>query len=267
MLPRIVARKPNLLLKLVKELDAGKLRVIDLTQPLGPETPLLVLPAPWANTPAFRMWELSRYDERGPAWYWNAFESGEHTGTHLDAPIHWISGKDLPNNSVDRLETRTFLGPACVIDVAAQVKKNADYLLTPAAVRVWEKKHGRVPRGAWVLLRTGWARRSGSPDYFNVKKDGPHTPGWSAECSQFLAKDRDVLGVGVETIGTDAGQAATFQPPFSNHYFMHGSGKLGLAHLCNLELLPPTGAVVVAAPLKIVNGSGSPVRAFAISPA
>ena len=80
----------DLLLKLVTELDAGRLRVIDLTQPLGPETPLLVLPAPWANTPPFRMWELSRYDQRGPAWYWNAFETGEHTGTHLDAPIHWI---------------------------------------------------------------------------------------------------------------------------------------------------------------------------------
>lgn len=253
--------------QLLAELSSGQLKVIDLTQPLGPETPLLVLPAPWTNTPAFRMWELSRYDERGPAWYWNAFETGEHTGTHLDAPVHWISGKDLPDNTVDRLPASTFIGPACVIDVTSQVEKSADFLLTPDEVRAWEQQYGQIPRGAWVLLRTGWARRSGSSDYFNVKEDGPHTPGWSTECSKLLAVERDVLGVGVETVGTDAGQAARFTPPFSNHYFMHGSGKLGLAHLCNLERLSPTGAVVVAAPLKIVNGSGSPVRAFAISPA
>ena len=142
--------------------------------------------------------------------------------------------------------------------------RNADFLLTPDGVRAWESVHGRIPAGAWVLLRTGWASRAGTSGYHNARDDGPHTPGWSSECSRFLAVDRDVLGVGVETIGTDAGQAAGFTPPFSNHYFMHGSGKLGLAQLCNLEQLPATGAVVVAAPLKIVNGSGSPVRAFAI---
>jgi kynurenine formamidase len=257
----------HILLQFIEELNAGRLRVIDLTQPLSSDTPLLVLPAPWTNTPGFKMWELSRYDDRGPAWYWNAFETGEHTGTHLDAPIHWISGKDLPDNSVDRLPPSTFVGPACVIDVSEACAQDADFLLTPSDIERWEEAHGKIPRGAWVLLRAGWAERCGTPGYFNVREDGPHTPGWSTECSKFLAVDRDVLGVGVEMIGTDAGQAARFSPPFSNHYFMHGSGKLGLAHLCNLDQLPPTGAVVFAAPLKIVNGSGSPVRAFAIVPA
>ena len=93
-----------------------------------------------------------------------------------------------------------------------------------------------------------------------------HTPGFVKECSELLARDRDVLGVGVETVGTDAGRAATFDPPFPNHYVMHGSGKLGLAGLCNLDQLPPTGAVIIAAPLKIVNGSGSPLRVIAITP-
>ncbi len=251
------------LLQLVAELESGSLRIVDLTQPLSANTPLLPLPPQWNNTPPFKIWELSRYDERGPAWYWNAFETGEHTGTHLDAPIHWVSGKDLPDNSVDRLPARSFIGPACVIDVTAQCAANADFLLTPDGVVAWEAQHGKIPRGAWVLLRTGWSKRGGA-DFFNAKEDGPHTPGWSTACSVFLAKERDVLGVGVETIGTDAGQAAGFTPPFSNHYHMHGSGKLGLAYICNLDQLPPTGAVVVAAPLKIVNGSGSPVRAFAI---
>lgn len=101
-----------------------------------------------------------------------------------------------------------------------------------------------------------------------MQEDGhPHTPGFMKECSQFLAKERDILGVGVETVGTDAGCAGIFDPPFPNHYFMHGSGKFGLAGLCNLDQLPPTGAVVFAAPLKIVNGSGSPLRAIAITPA
>ena len=94
--------------------------------------------------------------------------------------------------------------------------------------------------------------------------DGPHSPGFDARASQLLALERDILGVGVETIGTDAGQAGTFHPPFPNHTIMHGAGKFGLASLCNLDQLPPTGAIVIAAPLKIVRGSGSPVRALAL---
>jgi kynurenine formamidase len=103
--------------------------------------------------------------------------------------------------------------------------------------------------------------------FLNVKSDGPHSPGFHKSTSELLAKDRDVLGVGVETVGTDAGQAGTFDPPFPNHTTMHGNGKFGLASLCNLDQLPATGAVVIAAPLKIVDGSGSPLRVLAISPA
>ena len=256
----------NALTELIAQLASGALRVVDLTQPLSAETPLLPLPSQWNNTPPFRMWELSRYDERGPAWYWNAFETGEHTGTHFDAPVHWISGRELPDNTVDRIPARKFVGPACVINVTDQVARDEDFLLTVADVERWEAAHGRIPAGAWVLLRTGWSKRRDPTQYINAREDGPHTPGWEKECSQLLAHQRDVLGVGVETVGTDAGRAATFDPPFSNHYFMHGSSKFGLAGLCNLDQLPPTGAVVIAAPLKIVNGSGSPVRAMAITP-
>ena len=256
----------NALTELIAQLASGALRVVDLTQPLSAETPLLPLPSQWNNTPPFRMWELSRYDERGPAWYWNAFETGEHTGTHFDAPVHWISGRELPDNTVDRIPARKFVGPACVINVTDQVARDEDFLLTVADVERWAAAHGRIPAGAWVLLRTGWSKRRDPTQYINAREDGPHTPGWEKECSQLLAHQRDVLGVGVETVGTDAGRAATFDPPFSNHYFMHGSSKFGLAGLCNLDQLPPTGAVVIAAPLKIVNGSGSPVRAMAITP-
>jgi kynurenine formamidase len=255
----------EILAQLLSELAAGRLRVVDLTQPLSAETPLLPLPRQWNNTPAFRLWQLSHYDERGPAWYWNAFETGEHTGTHFDAPVHWVSGKDLPDNSVDRIPATQFIGAACVLDVTREAARDADFLVTPGTIQEWEKKHGRIPSGAWVLLRTEWSRRHGA-DYINLKDDGPHAPGWTPAASEFLAKQRDVLGVGVETVGTDAGQAAKLVPPFPNHFIMHGSGKFGLAGLCNLDQLPATGAVVIAAPLKIVGGSGSPLRVIAITP-
>jgi kynurenine formamidase len=219
----------NVLAKLLEELSAGRLRVVDLTQPLSPQTPLLPLPPQFNNTPAFRIWALSRYDERGPAWYWNAFETGEHTGTHFDAPVHWVSGKDLPDNTVDRIPPKKFVGPACVIDISAEVAENPNYLLRLERVRQWEEQYGRIPAGAWFLLRTDWSKRADPKDYINLKENGPHTPGLAKESSAFLAQQRDVLGVGVETVGTDAGQAATFDPPFPNHYLMHGSGKFGSA--------------------------------------
>jgi kynurenine formamidase len=256
----------EILSQLISELAAGRLRVVDLTQPLSAETPLLPLPPQWNNTPPFSLKELSRYDERGPAWYWNAFETGEHAGTHFDAPVHWISGKDLPNNTVDRIPPAQFVGPACVVDVTQEVARDSNFLVTPELLRAWEKTNGKIPAASWILLRTGWSKRASSSEYINLKGDGPHTPGWAPEASQFLARERDVLGVGVETVGTDAGQAAKMQPPFPNHFIMHGSGKFGLAGLCNLDQLPVTGAVVIAAPLKIVGGSGSPLRVIASTP-
>jgi kynurenine formamidase len=137
----------------------------------------------------------------------------------------------------------------------------------PEHVAAWESKHGRIPAGSWVLLRTGWSARTDAAAFLNVRDDGPHSPGFHQTTSQLLAKDRDVLGVGVETVGTDAGQAGRFDPPFPNHGIMHGAGKFGLASLCNLDKLPPTGAIVIAAPLKLVKGSGSPLRVVAIAPA
>jgi kynurenine formamidase len=136
----------------------------------------------------------------------------------------------------------------------------------PEHVVAWEATHGRIPAGAWVLLRTGWSKRTSAKEFLNVTDDGPHTPGFHQSTSTMLATERDVTGVGVETVGTDAGQAGTFDPPFPNHSIMHGAGKFGLASLCNLDQLPATGAVVIAAPLRIVNGSGSPLRVLAIAP-
>ncbi len=257
----------SILTQLIEELNDGRLTVVDLTQPLGPDTPVIGLPPIFGSSPGVTMQVISRFDDKGPAWYWNTISMGEHTGTHFDAPVHWITGKDLADNACDTIPVRRFIGPACVIDVTAEVERNHDFLLLPEHVTAWEEEHGRIPAGSWVLLRTGWSRRTDAASFLNVKDDGPHSPGFHASTSQLLATDRDVLGVGVETVGTDAGQAGGFDPPFPNHGTMHGAGKFGLASLRNLDKLPATGAIVIAAPLKLVGGSGSPLRVLAITPA
>jgi kynurenine formamidase len=251
---------------LIRALQNAEIEVVDLTADLSPDTPLLPLPPQWPNTPPFQLHEISRYDERGPAWYWNWFSTGEHTGTHFDAPIHWVSGRDLPKNTVDLLPPRLFIGPACVLDVTAESKTNPDFLVDVSFIEKWERINGSIPVRSWILLRSGWSKRKTPAEYLNMDENGPHTPGWTREASLFLAEERDVLGVGVETVGTDAGQAARFDPPFCNHFVMHGHGKFGLASLTNLDRLPLTGSVVIAAPLKIVRGSGSPVRVIALKP-
>lgn len=256
----------NALSLLVEELNKGSIKVVDLTQPLDPDTPVIELPPIFAQSPSFTMETISRYDDNGPAWYWNTIHLGEHTGTHFDAPVHWITGKDLPNNTLDTLPVRNLIGPACVIDTSADVAENEDFLLTRGRVLAWEAEHSQIPAGAWLLLRTDWSKREGKEAFLNAGEDGPHSPGFEPDCVRFLAYKRDVLGVGVETVGTDAGQAGGFEPPFPAHNIMQGAGKFGLASLCNLDQLPATGAVVIASPLKIVDGSGSPVRVLALTP-
>jgi kynurenine formamidase len=257
----------SVLTQLVEELREGRIKIVDLSQPLGPETPVIGLPPVFAPSPRCSIEVISRYDDRGPAWYWNTLHLGEHTGTHFDAPIHWVTGKDLPGNACDTIPPGRFVGPAAVIDVAEEAARNHDFLLMPEHIEAWEGRHGRIPATSWVLLRTGWSRRRDPKEFLNVGQDGPHSPGFHRTASELLARERNILGVGVETVGTDAGQAGKFDPPFPNHTIMHGAGKFGLTSLCNLDQVPATGAVVIAAPLKIVGGSGSPVRVLALVPA
>jgi kynurenine formamidase len=266
-MPQEAEHVHSVLAQLLQELAAGRLQVVDLTSPLGPETPVIDLPPQFAPSPSLTMTVISRYDERGPAWYWNVLNLGEHSGTHFDAPIHWVTGKDLPNNATDSIPPGKFVGPACVIDVMAEVARDPDFLLTVARVEMWEGEHGRIPAGAWVLVRSGWSQKTGREAFLGIGPDGlAHSPGFEPTCSRWLATERDILGVGVETVGTDAGLAGGFEPPFPSHTFMHGNGRFGLTSLQHLDQLPPTGALVIAAPLKIVGGSGSPLRVLAITP-
>jgi kynurenine formamidase len=254
------------LMNFARSLASGSIRVIDLTQPLTMTTPILPLPPEFGQSWPFRMEEISKYDDRGPAWYWNNFSCGEHTGTHFDAPIHWVTGKDFPENATDTIPPEKFIAPACVIDVVHEVSGNHDFLLTKEHALAWEKSHGKIPAGSWVLMRSDWSKRNMEKEFLNVQEDGCHIPGPHPDLVSFLIEERDVIGWGTEGIGTDAGQAFTLSPPFPCHAGMHGSNRFGLASLMNLDQLPPTGAVLITPPLKIVNGSGSPCRVLALVP-
>src|SRR6202044_1975604 len=147
------------LAQLAGAIVAGRIRVVDLTVPLESATPTIQLPPPFAPSKPFSLEEISRYDARGPAWCWNNIACGEHTGTHFDAPIHWVTGKDYPNNATHNIPVDRFIGPACVIDVAESPRGNVDFLLTVEVIEAWEARNGRIPSHAWVLVRTDWSKR------------------------------------------------------------------------------------------------------------
>jgi kynurenine formamidase len=248
---------------LLEGLSSGAIDVVDLTAPLSSDTPIIQLPPEFGQTQRFELEEISRYDDRGPAWYWNNFRSGEHTGTHFDAPNHWVSGREL--DDVASVPARRLIGPAVVLDFSAEVADNPDFLLEVDHVRAWEADHGPLPEGGWLLYRTGWdARSADQASFLNADETGPHTPGLSVECARWLAEEAPILGLGTETVGTDAGAAHSFDPAFPCHSFLLGNGKYGLTQLQRLAELPPTGAVVIAGPLPIVSGSGSPARVLAL---
>jgi kynurenine formamidase len=260
----MMAAAQQLLTEFVDGLASQRVRIVDLAQTLSPRFPQIVLPPEFDQCAPFRIEEISRYDERGPAWYWSNFSCGEHTGTHFDAPVHWITGRDLPENSTDTILPRHFVAPACVVDCSEEAARDSDFLLTADHLRAWESKHGRIKPRSWLLMRTDWSKRQDPLAYQNFDEVGQHTPGPDASAIKFLIEQRDVIGFGSETIGTDAGQAAHFRPPYPCHTFMHGAGRFGLQCLANLDQLPPFGALIIAAPLKILRGSGSPLRVLAI---
>jgi kynurenine formamidase len=253
----------SVLSALAEAIRSATVDVIDLTAPLSSSTPILQLPEPFGNTVPFTLKEISRYDERGPAWYWNDISTGEHTGTHFDAPIHWVTGRD--GQDVSQVPLTRLIAPAAVLDFSAQAAADADFLLEVDHIKEWESQHGALPEGGWLLYRTGWDARSHDQDTFlNANETGPHTPGVSVECARWIAQEAPVTGFGVETVGTDAGAAHSFDPPFPCHSSMLGADKYGLTQLQNLALLPPQGAMIIVSPLPITGGSGSPCRALAL---
>lgn len=249
--------------KLTMALGDGSVEFLDLTTPLGRETPILSLPEPFANTVGLSLSAVSSFDDAGPGWAWNDVTVGEHAGTHLDAPVHWISGRD--GKSVDQIEPARLIGPAVVIDKTAEVARNPDFLLEPADFEQWEDENGPLPDNCWIIFRTGWSARGGNAaDFINADDSGSHTPGVSPAGARWIAANERVSGFGVETVGIDAGQAAAFDPMFPVHWFLLGADKYGITSLRQVDKLPVTGATLVVAPLPIVGGTGSPARVFAL---
>lgn len=257
----------HLLKNLGAMLASGGVEIVDCSGVLGPNTPLLKLPPELAvDTPKIEMHKISEYDDNGPFWAWNWLKLGEHSGTHFDAPHHWITGKDYPDGYTDTLDVQRLVAPVNVIDCAAQTAENPDFLLTADHVKAWEAEHGEIGEGEWVVMRTDWDARADSEERFlNANETGPHSPGPTVDCIEYLLS-RKIVGWGTQCIGTDAGQAGGMEPPFPAHNLLHKENCFGLASLCNLSRLPAKGAILIAAPLKIENGTGSPIRALALVP-
>ncbi|MDW4500338.1 aminotransferase class V-fold PLP-dependent enzyme [Sulfitobacter sp. D35] len=252
-------------------LSGGGLKVVDCTAPLGPDTPILRLPKGFAkDTPKVEIHKISEYDADGPFFAWNWLKLGEHSGTHFDAPHHWLSGKDFPDGFTDTLDVQRLIAPANVIDCSADCAADSDFLLDVDRVRAWEAQHGEIRPGEWVLMRSDWDRRAEDEEAFlnddpDPLEDGSHSPGPTTQCIDYLLS-KGIVGWGSQCIGTDAGMAGKFSPPYPAHNYLHRDNCFGLASLANLDQLPPKGAILIVTPLKIERGTGSPVRALALVP-
>lgn len=253
----------DLLIQLIAALRQGDVEVVDLTQPLSERTPVLQLPPELQQLPPLRIHAGPRYGGQPDAWNW--LKLPEHIGTHLDAPIHWFTGRE--GEDVAAIPAARLVAPAVVIDRTAAATADPDYLLGVDDVRAFEAEHGALPEGGWLLLRTGWGARAHDAEQFlGAGPDGPSTPGFDAACARFLAEETPLAGVGVETVGIDAGRAFMFEPAFPMHHHLLGAGKYGVSQLANLDRLPAIGAVLVVAPLRLVGGTGSPARVLALAP-
>ncbi|HMS96567.1 MAG TPA: cyclase family protein, partial [Tabrizicola sp.] len=213
---------------------------------------------------------ISEYDKDGPFWAWNWLELGEHSGTHFDAPHHWLSGKDFPDGYTDTLDVQRLVAAVNVIDCSREAAEDPDFLLTAEGVKAWERQHGPINPGEWVVMRTDWDRHSQDVERFlnpdpDPHEDGFHTPGPSTDCIDYLLS-RGIVGWGTQCIGTDAGMAGKFSPPYPAHNYLHRDNCFGIASLCNLDQLPPKGAMLIVPPLKIKQGTGSPMRVLALVP-
>lgn len=251
---------------MLEELSSGAVEVVDLTAPLSPSTPVVQVPAPFAPTAGLSITPVSDFDENGPGWSWNDITLGEHAGTHVDAPRHWISGRG--GKGVDEIEPGRLVGPIAVIDKTAEVAADQGYLLTTDDLEKWEATHGRFAPGTWLLFRTGWSVHADDAERF-LSADG--WPGLSLDAAKWLAGHGNVSGYGVEAIGIDSmgsGPAPDDPDPDPGafgpgHYYLLGADKYGLTSLRNLDRLPTTGATIVVAPLPLVGGTGAPARVFA----
>ena len=235
---------------LLDDISTGKTRVLDLSYAISDKL------VPWPGDEKYFEAQTNATVEKN-GYFTRSFWMLEHYGTHLDAPVHFPPGQA----TVEKIPAKNFFGPAVVLDVTAEAAKDADYRLPASGIEKWEHAHGRIPKGAIVLLRTGWSSRW--PDvarYRNQDENGKmHFPGFSAEAAKVLI-DREVSGLGCDTLSADYGASTDF----SVHHLALGAGLYHLENLSDLSEVPEAGAFLVVAPIKLEGGSGGPVRVFAL---
>jgi kynurenine formamidase len=187
----------------------------------------------------------------------------EHGGTHMDAPIHFAEGK----RTSDQVPLANCIGPAAVIDVSRFCADDPDYELDVADIRTWETYHGPIPRGAIVVMRTGYGKYW--PDknrYLGTDKpmdvENLRFPGFSGQAVDFLVKRRDVAALAIDTASIDAGRAKDFPA----HQVLNAANKPAFENLANADKLPATGSTIIALPLSIKDGTGGPARIIAVLP-
>ena len=232
-------------------LAGGFRNVHDLTHVFSPKTPVF---------PAFRPIQIrQKFSIAKDGFFAHEITFDEHTGTHLDAPVHFVANAA----TADKLPAEKFFAPLAVVSIADRAATNADALLSVDDVLAWEKRHGRLPAGAFVAMYSGWGARVGSLERFLNKdaKGTMHAPGFSEEAARFLVKERDIVGAGVDTLSLDGASASKFVA----HLALLGAGKYGVELLANLDTVPPAGATIIVGGPKHEGASGGPARVYAVA--
>jgi kynurenine formamidase len=224
--------------------------VHDLTHTFTPKIPVF---------PAFKPVQIRpKFSIAKDGFFANEITFDEHTGTHMDAPAHFVAGAQ----TADKMPADRFFAPLAVISIEARAAKNADALLTVDDVLEWEKRNGRLPAGAFVAMYSGWGSRVSNAERFLNKdsKGTMHAPGFSEEVATFLVKERDIVGAGVDTLSLDAASASKFVA----HLALLGAGKYGVELIANLNAVPPSGATIIVGAPKHEGASGGPCRVYAV---
>ena len=233
-------------------------KLLDMTYPFAEDT---------LHWPTARPFKLEKVNEgMTPQGYWYSsynYSGSEHVGTHLDAPFHFAQGRW----TTDQIPLERTIGPAVVIDVRRKAEANRDYQLQVVDIRTWERRYGKIPRGAIILMYSGWGRFWGDRKrYFGTDQEGDVTnlrfPGFSKDAAQLLLTERKIKAAGTDTPSIDYGASRDFIV----HQTFGGANTPILENIANLDRLPPKGATIFAIPMKIKGGSGAPLRIFALLP-
>jgi len=231
-------------------LEKGFRDVVDLTHTFSPRLPVF---------PAFKPVQIrAKFSREKDGFFANEITFDEHTGTHMDAPVHFVANTP----TADRLPAERFVAPLAVVTIEARAAKDADAMVTVDDLLAWEKAHGRLPRGAFVAMRSGWDARIGNAARFLNKdaKSTMHAPGFSEEAARFLVAERDIVGAGVDTLSLDKAEAQKFVA----HLALLGGGKYGVELIANLGGVPPAGATIIVGAPKHEGASGGPARVYAL---